>query len=237
MLDRPKAVGTVAQRARVAIRRHGRKLLRWREKLRLSEEAVHLVLAGCVGVVGGMVNLALYWLNVGVQGVALSSFGDVLPLVEQLDGWQRLLLPAGGGLLAGLALFLGLRLVRMPGATNLMEVVVVGDGRLRLRPALVQSMSSVLSIGTGGSIGREGPYHAIERDLGLKVRSVDALAAISIAIVGGLWGCGRDGCGLQRAGGGRGVCRADRIGEFFHDIVCAAGVCIGGGDDGIAEFL
>jgi chloride channel protein, CIC family len=165
MLDRPRAVGTVARRARAAFRRHGRKLLRWREKLRLSEEAVHLVLAGCVGVVGGMVNLALYWLNVGVQGVALSGFDDVLLLVEGLEGWQRLLLPAGGGLLAGLTLFLGLRLVRMPGATNLLEVVVVGDGRLRLRPAVVQSISSVLSIGTGGSIGREGPITQLSATL------------------------------------------------------------------------
>jgi hypothetical protein len=68
MLDGPRAVRTGgATRAR-AIQRHGRKLLGWREKLRLSEEAVHLVLAGCVGVVGGLVNLALYWCNQGVQG-------------------------------------------------------------------------------------------------------------------------------------------------------------------------
>jgi chloride channel protein, CIC family len=157
MLDRPRTVRTLARRARATIQRHGRKLLAWREKLRFSEEAVHLVLAGCVGVVGGLVNLALYWANHGVQGLALMSLDDVLRVVEELAWWQRLALPAGGGLLAGLALFWGLRLVKVPGATNLLEVVVVGDGRLRMRPALIQSMSSVISIGTGGSIGREGP--------------------------------------------------------------------------------
>jgi chloride channel protein, CIC family len=165
MSDRPRAVRTVARRVRAAIQRHGRKLLRWREKVRLSEEATHLIMAGFVGVVGGLVNLTLYWCNQGVQGLALSSFEDVLGLVEQLSWWQRLVLPAGGGLLAGLALFWGLRLVRIPGSTNLLEVVVVGDGRLRLRPALIQSLSSALSIGTGGSIGREGPITQLSATL------------------------------------------------------------------------
>ena len=45
-------------RARDFLHRHWRRALRWREKLVLKEEAFHLVLAGLVGVIGGLVNLA-----------------------------------------------------------------------------------------------------------------------------------------------------------------------------------
>jgi CIC family chloride channel protein len=66
------------------------------------------------------------------------------------------LVPAIGGLLAGLVLHWGLRLVGKQGPTNILEVVVASDGRLPFRTALIQAVSSLLSIGSGASIGREG---------------------------------------------------------------------------------
>src|SRR2546425_2851008 len=61
------------------------------------------------------------------------------------------------GRLAGwFSAFWGLRLIGNPGLSNLLEVVVAGDGRLPLRTALVSAASSLLSISSGASIGREG---------------------------------------------------------------------------------
>src|SRR5204862_7494506 len=90
------------------------------------------------------------------QWLALGGTGDILAIVDSLTVWQRLLIPALGGLLAGFVLFWGLRLIGNPGLSNLLEVVVAGDGRLPLRTALVSAASSLLSISTGASIGREG---------------------------------------------------------------------------------
>jgi len=53
-------------------------------------------------------------------------------------------------------LWFGLRLLGNPGLTNLLEVVVAGDGRLPFRAGLVNALSSLVSISTGASIGREG---------------------------------------------------------------------------------
>jgi CIC family chloride channel protein len=47
-------------------------------------------------------------------------------------------------------------LVGNQGASNILEVVVSGNGRLPMRTAIVKGISSLLSIGTGASIGREG---------------------------------------------------------------------------------
>src|SRR5262245_29240095 len=73
-----------------------------------------------------------------------------------MDQWQRVVTPALGGLCAGLILYWGLRLVGQQGSSNLLEVVVAGDGRLPLRTAIVKFLSSLVTISTGGSIGREG---------------------------------------------------------------------------------
>jgi len=137
-------------------RRHWQRALRVREKFRFSEEAFHLVLAGGVGVIGGLVNLLFYYSLEPVKLVFLRWPGDPVEVAERLEFWQRLAIPALGGLGAGLVLHWGLRLVGPQGSSNLLEVVVAGDGRLPFRSAVVKFVSSLLSIGTGASIGREG---------------------------------------------------------------------------------
>jgi chloride channel protein, CIC family len=82
--------------------------------------------------------------------------GDPVGVAEMMENWQRVLTPTLGGLFAGLILYWGLRLVGPPRSTNLLEVIVAGDGRLPLRSGLVKFFSSLVTIGSGGSIGREG---------------------------------------------------------------------------------
>ena len=68
----------------------------------------------------------------------------------------RVLSPFLGGLAAGAVLYWGLRLAGKQGSTNLLEVVVAGDGRLPFRSGIIDAISSLISIGSGASIGREG---------------------------------------------------------------------------------
>ena len=137
-------------------RRHWRAVLLLRDRFRVSEEAAHLLLAGLVGLLGGLIHLAYYSLNHAIQLGLFHHVGEMLDLARQASPWERLLFPVEGGLLAGLVLYLGLRWVPNAGRTNLLEVVVAGDGRLPLRAALVRAFSSLLSISTGASVGREG---------------------------------------------------------------------------------
>ncbi len=136
--------------------RHWRRALAIRERVRISEETFHLVMAGAVGIVGGLTNLAFFIAIENVMGFALRDRGEVVEIAQIMGPWQRIAAPTLGGLAAGLILFWGLRLVSNQGANNLVEVVIAGDGRLQLRSALVKALSSLLSIGSGASIGREG---------------------------------------------------------------------------------
>jgi len=142
--------------AAALIQRYWRRALRIRERLWLSEEAFHLALAAGVGVMGGVVNLFFYFATESVKDLFLRLPGDPVEVAEMLGPLQRALTPAVGGLCAGLVLHWGLRLVRQQGTTNLLEAVVAGDGRLPFRSNLVKFLSSLVSIGTGASIGREG---------------------------------------------------------------------------------
>ena len=137
-------------KARDFLHRHWRRALRLREKLVLQEEAFHLVLAGLVGVIGGLVNLFFYY------AVHLIQPGDPVEVAGRLNDWERVLVLTLGGLAAGLVLHWGLRFVGPQGSTNLLEVVVAGDGRLPFRTELVKTVSAIISIATGASIGREG---------------------------------------------------------------------------------
>jgi CIC family chloride channel protein len=148
--------------------RHWQRLLRIREKIRFSEEAFHLVLAGGVGVIGGLVNLSFYYALESVKLLFLRRPGDPAEVAEMMTEFERLFTPAIGGLLAGLVLFWGLRLVGQQGSSNLLEVVVAGDGRLPLRTALIKFASSLITIGTGGSIGREGGVTQLSATLASK---------------------------------------------------------------------
>jgi CIC family chloride channel protein len=142
--------------ARVFLHRNWARALRIRERLRLREEAFHLLMAGGVGVIGGLTNWFFYLAIESVKQFALRHRGDLAEVAEVLDWWQRILIPALGGLAAGLVLHWGLQFVGAQGSSNLLEVVVAGDGRLRFRQAVIKAFSSLVSIATGASIGREG---------------------------------------------------------------------------------
>jgi CIC family chloride channel protein len=157
---------SVLTRTRDFIRRHLQGALQWREKLVLKEEAFHLILAGTVGVIGGVVNLIFY------EAVHFIQPGNIVEVAERLPDWQRVLLPTLGGLAAGLILHWGLRFVGKQGSTNLIEVVVAGDGRLPTRTDLVKSCSAIVSIATGASIGREGGIVQLAATLSSKLGQI-----------------------------------------------------------------
>ncbi len=150
------------------LRSHWQRSLQVREKFRFSEGAFHLVLAGGVGIIGGLVNIFFYYATESVMILFLRSPGEPAKVAEMMASWQRVVTPALGGLCAGAILYWGLRLAGPQRSTNLLEVVVAGDGRLPFRNGLVKFLSSLVTIGSGGSIGREGGITQLSATLASK---------------------------------------------------------------------
>ena len=146
----------VVARGRLFFRRHWQRAVQWREKLVPKEEAFHLLLAAVVGIVGGLVNVFFFYAGEMVQRICLMQPGDPVKEEQSFAPLQRLLVPTIGGLVAGLILQWGLRIVGRQGTSDMLEAVVAGDGRLPLRTQLVKTASALMSIVSGASIGREG---------------------------------------------------------------------------------
>ena len=161
-----------ATRARIFFRRHWQGALHWRGKLVFKEEAFHLLLAGVVGVIGGLVNLFFYYAGEMVQRLFLPQPIDPVKAAEMFSPWQRLLVPTLGGLVAGLILYWGFRLIGPQGSSDLLEAVVAGDGRLPFRTESVKTGSALVSIATGASIGREGGITQLSATLASKLGQI-----------------------------------------------------------------
>lgn len=144
-------------------------------------------LVGCVGGLSAIVFRAAFQ---GVLWCWTRQTGNLEEVAAHLRWWQRLLIPAGGGLTAGLALFLGGRLGRGHRTTDYMEAVAVRRGILSIRQSSTKLVSSVLTIGSGGSIGREG---AMVQFAALLASCAGRLAKLSVPRLRLLVACGAAG--------------------------------------------
>ena len=125
---------------------------RWLEnRPALQNRTLLFILAAVVGLLGGLGATLFKELSTYAQQLFLGGSGDPLPW------YQKLLLPFSGGVLAGLLLYLLPKEAKGHGVSEIMEAVTIRRGILNFRAAIVRSASSLMSIGSGASIGREGP--------------------------------------------------------------------------------
>ncbi len=116
----------------------------------IGSRPVMFLLAALVGVLGGLGATAFKELSGIAQEVFVGSSSSI--------PWYRvILIPVCGGFLAGILLHLLPKEARGHGVSEIMEAVTIRRGILNLRAAFVRSLSSLMSIGSGASIGREGP--------------------------------------------------------------------------------
>ncbi|HEX4498664.1 MAG TPA: chloride channel protein [Thermoanaerobaculia bacterium] len=125
------------------------------------EDRLFFLLIGVVGVLGGLLGAATDLLIGLVQRVLWGSSGDLLAIVPKVHRWVVVAAPAIGGAVVGLILWLSRR--RSPaeaggeGMGMLIEAVALTGGKIAPRPVLINALESIVTVGSGGSLGREGP--------------------------------------------------------------------------------
>ncbi|HWT71488.1 MAG TPA: ClcB-like voltage-gated chloride channel protein [Oxalicibacterium sp.] len=122
---------------------------------RLSEAHLMLLCASVVGVLGALSTIAFRDSLAGLQWLLVGHSGSFVAIAKTLPWQYRVMLPAAGGVVAGLFLLLAKRFATGQ-KSDYMEAIVIGDGRVSVRQTLLRSLSSLCSIVSGGSIGREG---------------------------------------------------------------------------------
>jgi len=122
--------------------------------------------AAVVGLCGAFSSVAFREALAHLQWYLLRYSGPLDGAATDLPWYGRLLMPAAGGLIAGSILLFGQKWSTAGKSADFMEAVVLGNGVIRVRATVVKSLSSLITISSGGSIGREGPMVQLASMLG-----------------------------------------------------------------------
>ncbi len=122
---------------------------------RLSSAPSMLLWAALAGLLGALATIAFRDSLAAMQRLLVGHAGSFTEMAAALPWPMRVLLPCAGGVVAGCFLVLARR---QADATppDYMESIAVGDGRVSVPQTLLRSASSLCTIASGGSIGREG---------------------------------------------------------------------------------
>ncbi|MGN6666883.1 MAG: chloride channel protein, partial [Trinickia sp.] len=124
---------------------------------RLSEAHTMLIWAVVVGVLGAFATVAFRHAIDVFQWAITGHTGSFVAMARSLPWTIRFWLPAAGGLIAGYFLLLSRRTTDKHAHSDYMEAIGIGEGVVPVWQSLWRSVSSLFTIGLGGSIGREGP--------------------------------------------------------------------------------
>lgn len=125
--------------------------------LATREDRLFLVLIGLVGVIAGTLGSLVHSLIALLQRLFWGP-GSLVEAVRGAPWWVVVATPALGGLAVGLVY----RLARERaggggGMSQLIEAVALTGGKVPPRPVLTSAIAAVVTVGSGGSLGREGP--------------------------------------------------------------------------------
>lgn len=156
------------------------------------------LLAVLVGVAGGFVAIGFRGL---ISGFHFAFFTQGATALGFMGGYYVILLPAIGGLMVGLLVHFLAREAKGHGVPEVMEAVAHHGGRIRPRVVLVKAFASSITLGSGGSAGREGPIVHIGSAFGSSVGQFFKVSGEHLRI---LVGCGA-AAGIAATFNGRGT--------------------------------
>ncbi|MEK9629176.1 MAG: chloride channel protein [Nitrospinota bacterium] len=160
-----------------------------REKIKayLMQDHNMLILAAIIGFLSGFASTAFRWmidffgLVFSVEGLSwLGITGTALPFFLPL-------MPMFGGIITGTICHFFPDAVKENGVHRVMHAVALKAGKIRKRTLLTCSTTSALTIGSGGSAGREGPTVQIGSAVGSALGNLFHLSRERVRV---LVGCG-----------------------------------------------
>jgi len=182
-----------------SVRENVRHAMAWRPtpNAQRSEYATIIGLAITVGIGAGFGAIAFRWLIekatwifTGTGDYSGTTGHPANPWVPWLGAFFIVLAPAVGGLIYGPLVHRFAREARGHGVPEVMYAIHKRGGRIPAKVALVKGLASAITIGSGGSVGREGPIVQIGSALG---SSLARLARLPESRVWMLVACGAAG--------------------------------------------
>jgi len=136
---------------------------------RLNRHVINLLLALLIGILSGYGAVLFRFIIQFIQWLFYQHKQDFLTFSHELPAFLIVLIPALGGLIVGLLVYFGAREAKGHGVPEVMEAVALRGGFIRKRVALIKILASAVCMGSGGSVGREGPIVQIGSSIGSSV--------------------------------------------------------------------
>ena len=156
-------------------------LKRWNKSAPWQTTGKWLTLSVVVGIVAGLGAIVFQWLSQAVRHYtlqAIAGFSTIEPAgeVEYFESlppvfnpYLMLVVITLGGLLSGLIVYFFAPEAEGHGTDAAIEAFHHKRGRMRLRVPIVKTIASSITLGTGGSAGREGPIAQIGAGFGAAI--------------------------------------------------------------------
>jgi CIC family chloride channel protein len=135
----------------------------WLDRYQPPETVVLMGTSLLVGLGAGLGAIVFRWLIDQVHRISFEGLGNAVPF---LGDYVLVVAPALGGLIVGPLIYFFAREAKGHGVPEVMEAVALRGGRIRPIVAVIKSLASSITIGSGGSAGREGPIVQIGSALG-----------------------------------------------------------------------
>ncbi|MEN8193129.1 MAG: chloride channel protein [Bacteroidota bacterium] len=139
------------------------------EKARLTEHIFMILVALIIGVIAGYAAVGIRFLIEELSHLSFSGDGSVLENIISNPWYIVILAPTIGGLIVGPLIYFFAPEAKGHGVPEVMQAILLKGGRIRPRVAVVKALASAITIGTGGSVGREGPIIQIGSSIGSAV--------------------------------------------------------------------
>lgn len=174
--------------------KYSRRLLKLFTKFNKSNHVFMIVMAVLIGIIGGYGAVLFRFTIRFFKSIFFSSWDVNLEYLSGLPWHVKLFVPAIGGLIVGPIIYFFAREAKGHGVPEVMEAIILKGGAIRPRVVLAKIIASAISIGSGGSVGREGPIVQIGSAAGsslgqiLRVRGSQLRTLVACGAAAGIAG-------------------------------------------------
>ncbi len=139
------------------------------ERAKLTEHTFMIIIALIIGVLAGFSAIGIRALIEGISELSFSGDGTFLENVIAAPWYLKILAPVIGALLFGPMIYFWAPEAKGHGVPEVMQAILQKGGKIRPRVAIIKALASAITIGTGGSVGREGPIVQIGSSIGSSI--------------------------------------------------------------------
>lgn len=139
------------------------------DRVKMTEHLFMIILSIIIGILGGFGAVGIRALIEFINELAFSGDGTLLDNMIATPWYWKIIIPAIGGLIVGPIIYFFAPEAKGHGVPEVMQSIILKGGVIRPRVAFVKAFASAVTIGTGGSVGREGPIIQIGSSLGSTV--------------------------------------------------------------------